>query len=169
MHWRLTIEDFWPELIYLPRDKNIITNFLSRIHLQNFKQNYSLSSAYACAENFVLDKNDRPSHAHIFLSYNTIIKHQQNDADLVNMDKTDSTYVLTNFLRARSVLKLKLLNGKIIIPKTLQKHLVQWYQMFLCHPSETRIEQTTHKHFTWECTWIVSYIPNHQSKKSKVW
>ena len=34
MPWRLTIEDFGPELIYLPRDKNIVTDSLSRLHLQ---------------------------------------------------------------------------------------------------------------------------------------
>ena len=107
------------------------------------------SSAYACAVHFALDKNDLPPHVHP-LSYNTIIQHQQNDEDLINMAKSDSAYVLKEFLCADDVRKLICLNSKIVIPKTLQKHLVHWYHTFLCHPGETRTEQTIQQRFTWE-------------------
>ena len=38
MRWRLTIEEFGPELIYLPGDKNIVADSLSRLHLRNLKK-----------------------------------------------------------------------------------------------------------------------------------
>ena len=148
MRWRLTIEEFGPELIYLPGDKNIVADSLSRLHLRNLKKTDSRSSAYGCAEHFALDENDFPPHAHP-LSYSTISKHQQNDADLINTAKKNSAYVLNNFNNADSVCKLICLDGKIVIPKSLQKHLVQWYHTFLCHPGETRTEQTIRQHFTW--------------------
>ena len=87
MLWRLTIEEFGPEFIYLPGDKNIVVDSLSRLHLQSLQITDSCSSAYACAEHFALEKNDLPSHAHP-LSYNTIMRHKQNDADIINTAKS---------------------------------------------------------------------------------
>ena len=55
------------------------------------------------------------------------MRHQQNYTDLINTAKSDSVYVLQEFLCADGVSKLICLNGKIVIPKTLQKYLVQWY------------------------------------------
>ena len=40
-------------------------------------------------------------------------------------------------------------NDKIVIPASLQKRL-EWYQTILCHPGETKTEQTIRKHFTWK-------------------
>ena len=42
------------------------------------------------------------------------------------------------------------LNNKIIIPASLQKRVVEWYHNILCHPGETRTEQTIRQHFTWK-------------------
>ena len=130
MRWRLTIEEFGPKLIYLPGDKNIVADSLSRLHLQNLKKNDAHSGAYACVQHFALDQNDFPPHAHP-LNYQTIKSHQQNDADLINTVKKDSAYILKEFLSADGKQKLICLNDKIVIPKTLQKHLVQWYHTFL--------------------------------------
>ena len=120
MRWRLTIEEFGPELIYLPGDKNVVADSLSRLHLQNLKKTDSRSSSYGCAEHFALDENDFLPYAHP-LSYSVIRKHQQNDADLINTAKKDSTYVLKEFQSADGARTLICLNGKIVIPKTLQK------------------------------------------------
>ena len=40
-------------------------------------------------------------------------------------------------------------NDKIVIPKMLQERIVQWYHTTLCHPGETRTEQTIRQNFTW--------------------
>ena len=52
-------------------------------------------------------------------------------------------------MAADRVRKLICLNGKIVVPKTLQKHIVQWYHMQLCRPSEMCTEQMIRQHFTW--------------------
>ncbi len=41
-------------------------------------------------------------------------------------------------------------SGKILIPKTLQKRIVEWYHTTLLHPGETRTEATIRQHFTWK-------------------
>ena len=48
MRWRLTIEEFGPELIYIPGDKNIVADALSRLHIDNTTNN-SLDNGYFCA------------------------------------------------------------------------------------------------------------------------
>ena len=42
------------------------------------------------------------------------------------------------------------LNNKIVIPKQLQRHIVQWYHDTLSHPGETRTELTIAQHFYWK-------------------
>ena len=39
---------------------------------------------------------------------------------------------------------------KIVTPEILQERIVQWYYTFLCHPGETRTEQTIRQHFTFK-------------------
>ena len=69
------------------------------------------------------------------------MKHQQEDIELLATAQKDNSYVIKDFTSAGRVRKLICLNDKIVIPKTLQKHVVQWYHVQLCHPGETRTEQ----------------------------
>ena len=41
-------------------------------------------------------------------------------------------------------------HGKIVIPKQIQKTLVEWYHKVLCHPGETRTELTIGQHLYWK-------------------
>ena len=41
------------------------------------------------------------------------------------------------------------LHNKIALPKVLQMRTVQWYHDTLCHPGETRTEQTIRQHYWW--------------------
>jgi len=41
------------------------------------------------------------------------------------------------------------INDKIVIPPSLQDHIVQWYHTYLCHPGESRTERTISQHFIW--------------------
>ena len=40
--------------------------------------------------------------------------------------------------------------NKIVVPKPLQKRIVEWYHNTLLHPGETRTEQTIKQHFCWK-------------------
>ena len=148
MRWRLTIEEFGPTLIYIPGEKNIVADSLSRLPIIEMPTTQSTQSAYDCAEIYALTKEEFPPHAHP-LSYKTIMRHQQEDRDLLNNVRTDKNYVIKDFTAAKRVRKLICLNNKIVVPKTLQKHIVQWYHVQLCHPGMTRTELTIRQHFTW--------------------
>jgi hypothetical protein len=41
-------------------------------------------------------------------------------------------------------------DGKLGIPKSLQKQVVQWYHHCLQHPGHTRLEETLHTAMYWK-------------------
>ena len=77
------------------------------------------------------------------------MRYQQEDKDLLATAQRDKSYTVKDFTAAGRVCKLICCNGKIVVPKTLQIHGVQWYHVKLCHPGKTRTEQTIRQHFSW--------------------
>ena len=51
--------------------------------------------------------------------------------------------------------------AKICVPHMLQKPLVKWYQVHLCHPGVTRMDIIVLQHFIWEglTTKVKKYAP----------
>ena len=41
------------------------------------------------------------------------------------------------------------LEGKIVIPASLQGRIIAWYHTYLCHPGDTRMEATIRSIYTW--------------------
>ena len=35
---------------------------------------------------------------------------------------------------------------KIVVPKSLEDHIINWYHTVLCHPGELRTEETIRQH-----------------------
>ena len=133
--------------MYIPGNKNIVADALSCLPL-NKLMNDNPNNGYYCADLLVLSKDNFPPHTHL-LNYKTIMQHQQEDKDLLATAQRDKLYVVKDFTAAGRVCKLIYLKDKIGVPKTLQKHVVQWYHVQLCHPGETHTGQTIRQHFTW--------------------
>ena len=76
--------------------------------------------------------------------------HQQADKDLLTKARDHKGFALNMFCGGGKVRSLIVKDGKIVVPKTLQKRCVQWYHESLCHPGETRTELTICQHFTWK-------------------
>ena len=77
------------------------------------------------------------------------MQHQQEDKSLLAAAQRNKSYAVKNFTTACWVCKLICLHGKTVVPKIVQKQVVQWYHVQLCHPGETRTEQKICQHFTW--------------------
>jgi hypothetical protein len=76
MRWRLIIEDFSPELIYLKGQTNLVADALSRLELATEEPiNDDMHNIYYLADNFGLDDEDLPEDAYP-LEYALIAKHQ---------------------------------------------------------------------------------------------
>ena len=77
------------------------------------------------------------------------MQHQKEDKNLLAAAQHNTSYVVEEFTVAGQVCKLICLKGKFVVPKTLEKHILQWYHMQLCRPGETRNQQTICQYFTW--------------------
>ena len=101
------------------------------------------------AEHFGLEEDDLPEDA-FPLSYKTLMIHQKADKALMIQARDHKGYALHKFHGGGKTRELIVKEGKIVVPKTLQKRCLQWYHESLCHPGETRTEQKICQHFTWK-------------------
>ena len=63
------------------------------------------------------------------------------------MDKT--LYHLHSFHGGGITRKLICFKGKIVVPKLLQKHMIDQYHTVLCHPGINQTEETIAQHLWW--------------------
>ena len=148
MRWRLILEEYGPELIYIQGNKNIVADALSRLELEVDNEKIS-PDVQALAEHFALKKKDMPEEAHP-TNYKTIMLNQQKDNNLIKIAKTDKNYSIKPFHGAGKKYALICFHDKIVIPKQIQKRIVEWYHTTLSHPGETRTELTIAQHFYWK-------------------
>jgi len=147
MRWRLILEEYSPNLIYLAGEKNIVADGLSRLHYQTPGPLESYTSLLLYNSE-LHDADDIPQYP---MRLSTLQRAQQADTELLNKVKADRSkrYSITAFRGGGRKRLLITLHKKIVVPKVLQRSIVQWYHINLCHPGETRTEQTIRQHFTW--------------------
>ena len=149
MRWRLILEEFGPELIYIKGENNIVADALSRLDIQPTR----VLDEIQLAELYGLDDSDLPENA-FPLNYKNIAKSQHDDKLLMNtlqksLQVDNSPYHIKVFRGGGKTRELVCYKEKIVIPVSLRLRVVQWYHLQLCHPGETRTEQTIRQHFWW--------------------
>ena len=110
--WRLLIEEFGPELHYLPGKINVVSDCISRLKYD--KDDIT-------SDHFELKKEDINKY---LLSYKIILKYQQKDKVLLKKAKNDKTYAICTFTTAGRTCILLTKNKKIVIPLALQETIV---------------------------------------------
>ena len=151
MRWRLILEEYNPTFYHIDGPKNVVADALSRLNM-GANENDSLGdqkmSPQLIAEVY---KTDESSDANLYpLKFKKIAKEQQQDKELIKTAKNNKEYHLKTYKVAGKEIPLLSYQNKIVIPKTLQKQVTQWYHTQLCHPGETRTEQTIRMNFTWK-------------------
>ena len=153
MRWRLILEEYGPELRYIKGENNIVADALSRLDLEDSRTPTTTEERFLfdhMAECFGLDKSDLPTDL-MPVNYKVIEHHQKHDRDLnAKVKSFTKNYTLKTFHGGGKTRELICYNGLIVIPKTLKKKVVEWYHTTLCHPGETRTEQTIRQHFYWK-------------------
>ena len=152
MRWRLIIEEYGPELRYIKGSKNVVADALSRLDLDPklatecdptvLEHPFSRS----LAEAFDLDQLPEWTHP---VNFKLIQQKQQKDTALLAKVKDDYAYSFRTFRGGGKIRQLICKNGKIVVPQSLQKPMVEWYHEFLAHPGESRTELTIGQHFWW--------------------
>ena len=144
MRWRLILEEYGPELRYIKGEANVVADALSRLDML---ADHPVSEEDV-AEMFAAD--DMIWSKEFPLSYANIADRQSRDVAIRKFIRTNAKgYAKTVFPSGDKKFTLVTKNGKIVLPKALQKEGVKWYHNALMHPGETRTELTMGQHFTW--------------------
>ena len=149
MRWRLYIEEYSPELTYVPGANNVVADALSRLEIQAEPMEEAffteeLRSDLYCYSTDTLTNADFP------LDYAQISKAQLKDKKLLKVrDKKNSPYESHNFMFAGEQVPVICFKGKMVIPSTLQKRIIDWYHSYLGHPGINRTEETISQHLWW--------------------
>ena len=139
MRWRLLIEEFGPDLVYIKGTHNVVADALSRLAMT--EEDFS-------ADAFAFDDAELPDK--FPLSYADLEEAQSNDTKLQKNLKTNKRYSKQMFYANNKSFNLITYNGKIAIPTSLHKRATEWYHLNLLHPGETRMELTLGQHFYWK-------------------
>ena len=81
-------------------------------------------------------------------------------------------HMMKNFHGGGKDSSLVCYKDKIVIPKNIQKHVINWYHTTLCHPGINRTEETIAQHLWWkemrnQITLFVKACPVCQRQKRK--
>jgi RNase H-like domain found in reverse transcriptase/Integrase zinc binding domain len=154
MRWRLLIEEFSPTFQYIQGDHHIVADALSRLPLINNttqeESHYTLAKLAECFAT-ALD----PTLIKFPLKFQVIHKYQR-----ANKTLKTTQHQLKSFHGGDIAYKLMCHNDKIIVPKSLQKYLMEWYHQYLLHPGMNRTNETIKQHFWWNSMQkdIIDYV-----------
>ena len=137
MRWRLLLEEYGPEIVYIKGPRNVVADALSRL----------------------------PKQGDIVEDVNTVMPFVQKDKDIfpIKLEEIQERQEVNRSLRKRirdnpkDYKKLIIENYKVIcfknciyIPKGLHSRVLDWYHHYLCHPGSTRMYKTIGSTMYWE-------------------
>jgi len=162
--WRLLLEEYGPEIIYIKGIHNTVADAISRLHfskahsLKEQRQNWMILTKswckMKCSHNNSKDKQQidlnyvfahRKDEDEIFpLTVEEIAKAQKKDKT-IQKDKHDLNYERKLVENTHVLCK----DGRLVIPKKLQLRVIAWYHHYLQHPGHTRLEETLKQAMYW--------------------
>ncbi|MHA7865812.1 hypothetical protein, partial [Flagellimonas marinaquae] len=131
MRWRLIVEEYGPELLFIPGQKNVVADVLSRMGLEptpkSVSDDFELNNptSRALAEAFAYDDSD--IHSTTPITYKLLHTKQQQDKKLLQKAHSSSAVRIHSFCGGDNAYDLLCQNDKIIVPVSLQQRLVEWY------------------------------------------
>jgi hypothetical protein len=175
MCWRLFIEEYAANLQYIKGVHNVVADALSRLPFtEDGTVEEALVTIETMGDRFRYDIEEQNFDTHP-LSFSMLDKAQILDKTLMkalNLDK--SLYHLHSFHGEGKTKDLISYKEKNVVPKKLQRHIVDWYHTVLCHPGITiRTEGTIGQHLWWpkmrqHITEYVQSCPICQKSKRKI-
>ena len=147
LRWRLLMEEFGVKITYIKGVENIVADVLSRYPTSNDPESeHPAPNSSEMSELFAA--NDLPATA-FPLSFQILGTAQQQDPStqtLVDKDVNKKHMSRRTFHGGE---QLVCYDGKIYVPPPLRNNIVTWYHEYLCHPGETRTEETIRQHLWW--------------------
>lgn len=144
MRWRAVMEEYGIELVYIKGTHNVAADALSRLPRQCIAEESNSLDTHEC-----LSIDNLPFDA-FPLRYDLIRSEQQKVRDLIKRVDKPNDLILRTFVGGGTVSELICdKNGKIIIPTSLQKRVLNWYHSRLVHPGRDRLYESIFQHFNW--------------------
>jgi ribonuclease HI len=162
--WRLLLEEYGPEVVHIMGSHNTVADAISRLDIcpvQEEKTNWMTFTKRWCHYTTQAPPEESTTNQ----------QHQMNMV-FANRSEEDVIYPLTvkeiALAQERDLVLKKLTkmekysthlvedtevlckDGKMVIPKVLQRRAVSWYHHYLQHPGHTRLEETLHAAMYWK-------------------
>ena len=140
MRWRLIIEEYGPKLTYIKGESNVVADALSRMRLSN--EDFSEE---AFAGDIGVELPTFP------LSYKRLAAEQARDEKLQSRivdPKEKHLYSSKNYRFSDKSYDLITRDDRIVIPRSMEQEITEWYHQNLLHPGKKRLELTLRQHFT---------------------
>ena len=156
--WRLLLEEYGPEIIYIKGIHNTVADAISRLEiiprtLKQERQNWMVRTKLWCRTecSHKMEKDEifnyvfahRNDDKEIFpLTVEEIAQAQKKDKSIQkDKDKYDNLLVENTYVLCK--------DRRLVIPKKLQYRAIAWYHHYLQHPGHTRLEETLKKAMYW--------------------
>ena len=160
--WRLLLEEFGPEIVWIKGQHNTVADAISRLdyapteeHKHNWmtvtqcwnqisKKLPAVHPEYEASMNFVFAQTHEEDSIYP-LTVSEIAEAQKEDTSLLALAKSDR-------YKSQLVENISVLckDGKMVIPKNLNRRAVEWYHHYLQHPGSTRLEETLRGSMYWK-------------------
>ena len=140
LRWRLLIEEFGATIKYIKGASNIIADTLSRY------PRTPTPTTLSSTDEMLLELSTSPSNTMFPVNLRVLERAQFTDKHL--QQQTESNPLLTR-ITFRGGAQLICFKDRIYVPQALQKHVVQWYHTYLCHPGESRTEESIAQYLYW--------------------
>ena len=165
MRWRLYIEEYSPELIYLKGTDNHAADAISRLPLST-EESTGLTPATLLAKLPTIEDNGKAEQMSIEdcsecmameedpdwnpITFPALFQGQKEDVLLKKLlGITPNRLTSKLYHGGGKQYSLWTYKEKIYVPVKLQKKVVEWYHNRLLHPGHTRTEETISQHFWW--------------------
>jgi len=183
--WRLLLEEYAPEIVYIKGVHNTVADAISRLEYdpsRNSTNEYTHATVRVPTAEPTTIPNRWKTFSKHWRCYNechatTNTTDIQLNAVFANRSEEDEIYPLTtveiaeaqkadatykHFFKHNAVidqgLEIKLIEntlcvckeGRLVIPKPLQRRAVLWYHHYLQHPGHTRLEETMNAAMYWK-------------------
>ena len=148
MRWRMVLEEYGPELVYIKGHDNVVADALSRLDL--LTEPDPIENTDVKLHDFTnIYRDELPDDAYP-LRMSLISAEQDKDTPLQERaNKPNSGFTRKRVRGGRTSFNLLHLNDKIYVPASLRKRILTWYHDVLMHPGMTRMLKTIQMHFTW--------------------
>eukprot|EP00804_Cyclotella_cryptica_P024392 CCRYP_021136-RA/>CCRYP_021136-RA protein AED:0.20 eAED:0.26 QI:0/0/0/0.5/1/1/2/0/340 len=163
-HWRLLLEEYGPEIVYIKGIHNTVADAISHLDFgptKDVKENWMTFTKCWCY--YTMQAEEDPSRVkHSDLMNYVFANRSKENAiypltvrDIAAAQQTDKTLDKLSLLEAykpQLVENVQVLckDGKLVIPQELQQRAVQWHHHYLQHPGTTRLKETLHAVMYWK-------------------